>query len=291
MLRAASVLYFTIAAAGLPAHAAWVPVDCKARMEEVRLLHKQQGNPDIESSWQNYQAAVRKSQPGSPLYAPFPFSKSDAEIIQNFKYAYFERLFNGTPWERLPSREQPIFKALKENRVRIEVVRVENWSLSRCGSSRPIPFFNLLRLFDPTTGKELARSTQHFTGLMGSYSNVSDRTPGMPGLTQVGAVIRARFGQALPVEEAQYVTVSGLPYCANESPCIAFKAKSKLYLMDGEDLLYEIDAAAPRLSVSAFRQQQGRRLRSLGDVDLENPLVTVGFEWARARLVGGHKRR
>ncbi|HEX9944269.1 MAG TPA: hypothetical protein VGG03_19840 [Thermoanaerobaculia bacterium] len=258
-------------------------------MAEVRQLHKHYGDADIETTWQHYLAEVRAARPGSPVYAPHPFPKSDAEIVGDFKYAYFDRLFEGMLWEKLPAKEQPVFRALKENRLRIEIVRIENWDLSRCGRT-PVPYYNLLRFFDPVSGKEVARSAQDFTGLMGIYHNLSERVPALPALPDVDALVRSRFGRTLAAEQAQYVTVGGLPYCSVTMPCIAFKSAGKLYLIDRGTLLYEIAPTAPRMSVTAFRDQQAAAgLPRLGAVEFDAPMITLGFEWARARLVGGEK--
>lgn len=292
MVRRLTLIFaLSLLVGDLSAHAAWVPVDCKDRIGEVRRLHREYGTADIELAWQNYEAAVRRSRPGSPLYTPFPFPKTAAEIVANFKYAYFERLFEGTPWEKLPAREQPVYKALKENQLRVEIVRVENWKLSRCTGVRPVPYLHLLRFFDPT-GREVARSTQHFTGLMGLYQNLSRPAPYLPSLGELETFLQSKFGRTLHAEQAQYVSVSGLPDCADHRPCVAFKSEGTLYLIDGGRLLYEVGPAAPRKSVLTLRNEQVAAglpgLRRLGP-ELDTPMVTLGFEWTQARLVGGQK--
>ncbi len=282
-------------ALGHSAGAAWVPVDCKDRMEEVRLLHKEFGATDIETAWRNHEAAVRRSRPGSPLYVPHPFPRTDAEIVANFKHAYFERLYEGTPWEKLPAKERPMYQALKEGRLRIEIVRVENWTLHRCTSVNPTPYFNLLRFFDER-GRELGRSSQSFDGHMVLYHSLSKPLPPLPSLGRIAAFLQERFGRTLQPEQAQYVSLDGLPNCKDhrpDVPCVAFKAANKLYVIDGGQLLYEIAPAAPRKSVTAFRDERAAAglagLTRLGVIEYDAPLVTLGFEWAKARLVGGQK--
>jgi hypothetical protein len=155
------------------AHAAWVPVDCKDRSLEVQSLHKMSA-ADLGKVRQNYRAAVLKAKPRSPLYTPHPYPKNREEILSNFRYAYFDRLFAGKSLESLPEGERPIYKALKEEKLRVGILRVENWGFSRCTGEDPSPFYYLLRLFDPTTGKEVARSKQFGTGHMGIYRHVSE---------------------------------------------------------------------------------------------------------------------
>ena len=270
-----------------PSHG-WVPVDCRDRAQEIRQLDKD-SKSHLETSRQEYQDKVRKATPGSPLYTPHPFPRTLTEMAANFKYAYFERLFSGVPLEKLPERERTIYKALKENRLRVEAVRVEEWTLSRCSKMVPTPYFFLLRFFDPESGQEVGRSTQNFAGIMGMYSQGS--TPlEIPALSNVQSILRTRFGRVMRAEQAQYVRVSGLPYCDDHSPCIAFKSGAKIYLLDAGKLLYEVAPDAPRKSVLARRQQAAQeglrgltRLGAQGD----NPEITLGFEWVVARLVGG----
>jgi hypothetical protein len=274
------------------AHAAWVPVDCQDRSLEVQSLHKMSA-ADLGKIRQNYRAAVLKAKPRSPLYAPRPYPQTREEIIDNFRYAYFDRLFAGKSLESLPERERPLYKALKEGRLRIDILRIENWDFSRCTGEDPSPFYYLLRFFDPATGNEVARSKQFSTGHMGIYRHASETEQPLPDLAKVPAVLRSSFSLAIPVEQPQYVMAAGLPHCWDDRPCIAFKSQGKLYLLDGGELLYEIAPAAPRISILARRDQQARerRLQPLGVTEMDTPLVTLGFEWARAQLVGGPKIR
>jgi len=270
---------------------AWVPADCQDRGDEWQKFHLALGRRDIQRTWQSYPAAVRNARPRSPLYSPFPYPKNDKEVVANFKYAYFDRLFQGIPLEKLPARELPIYNNLKEGRLRVEVVRLENWEPTRCTETSPSPFFYLLRFYDQQ-GKEVARSTQYDTGQMAIYRHVSEVERALPVLANLSAFVRARFGRNLVIEQPQYVVAGGLPYCWNDKPCIAFKSQGKVYVIDGGELLYEVDTAAPRTSIMARREQQRREgLQSLGFTEFDAPMISLGFEWARARLVGGQKSR
>jgi hypothetical protein len=170
-------------------------------------------------------------------------------------------------------------------------LRIENWDLSRCTGESPSPFYYLLRFFNPQTGKEVARSKQFETGHMAIYRQASrDEEGSLPALAEVPALLKSRFSRTMPIEQPQYVMAAGLPHCWDDKPCIAFKSQGKLYLLDGGELLYEIDPGAPRTSVTARREQQIREgLRPLGATEWDAPLVSLGFEWARARRLGGQK--
>jgi hypothetical protein len=272
---------------GQTAHAAWVPVDYADRIEEVRRLRKEFGIADLAAARQMHAAEIRSSRPGSPLYVPHSFPKSHAEIVANFNHADFERCFEGTPWEKLLAW---VSLALREQRKRVEIVRVENWKSSRCTSEGPNPYFYFLRLFD-RGGREVARGTQHVSGLMGIYQKLPRPVPYPPPLGDLDTFLRSKFGRALHAEQAQYVSVDGLPYCRDLMPCIAFKSMGMLYLIDGGQLLYEIAPKAPRESVIVFRREEPRAalLRPLCATEFDAPMVSLGFEWARARLIGGRK--
>jgi hypothetical protein len=75
----------------------------------------------------------------------------------------------------------------------------------------PSPFYYLLRFFDPTTGKEVARGKQYSTGHMAIYRHASSEAEQpLPALAEVPAMLRSRFSLQIPVEQPQYVMAAGL---------------------------------------------------------------------------------
>lgn len=279
--------------AGAPAQAAWTPVDCADRAGEVQSLHNSifKGR-DVAEMRRKYRAEVMAAKPRTPLYAPHPYPKTRQEVVQDFKYAYFNRLFEGLSVEQLPPRERPIYSALQQDRLRFDLLRVENWEMSRCLGESPVPFYHLLRLIDSTTGREVARSKLYDTGHLAIYKHVSEEAQSaLPSLADLSGMLRSRLGVNMPVEAPQYVMSSGLPHCWDDLPCIAFRSKGKLYVLDAGKLLYEIDPAIPRISVSAKRQQQmALPLVRLGNHEIDAPTISLGFEYAKARLIAGRQR-
>ncbi|HTG31799.1 MAG TPA: hypothetical protein VLB76_02620 [Thermoanaerobaculia bacterium] len=270
------------------ATAAWVPTDCSDKPGELERFHQALGRNNVGKIWNDYREAVRKATPGSPLYAPHPYPRNDQEVIDNFRYAYFNRLFRETSLEKLPSREIPIYKALSANALRAEVLKVENWDLSRCTANHPHPYYNLLRFFDPATGVEVARSEQFDTGLMASYRHVSSKEEPLPALGALSTLLRTRFNRTIPVEQPQYVMVAGLPSCGENHPCVAFKSQGQVYLLDDGRILYQIDPTMPRTSVQSRMQQQARAgIQTLGATEFDRPMITLGFEWGMAQRIAG----
>lgn len=268
--------------------AAWVPTDCNDKQGELDRFHRDFGRNNIGKSWSDYREAVRKATPESPLYAPHPYPRNDQDVIDNFRYAYFNRLFGRTSLEKLPSSEAPVYKALNANALRAEVLKVENWDLSRCTSDHPHPYYNLVRLFDPATGAEIARSEQFDTGLMASYRHVSSKEEPLPALGALSTLLHTRFGRALSIEQPQYVMLAGLPSCGENHPCVAFKSQGEVYLLADGKLLYQLDLTAPRVSIQNRMQQQARAgLQTLGTAELDRPMITLGFEWGTAKRVAG----
>lgn len=268
--------------------AAWVPTDCSDKPGELERFHQALGRNNIGKVWSDYREAVRKAVPGSPLYSPHPYPQTDQDVVENFRYAYFNRLFRGNSLEQLPASEIPIYKSLNANALRAEVLKIENWDLNRCTGNHPHPYYRLLRFFDPETGGEVARSEQFDSGLMASYRHVSATEEPLPALGTLSALLRTRFGRTIPVEQPQYVMVAGLPSCGENHPCVAFKSQGQIYLIDDGKVLYQLDPTTPRTSVQSRMQQQARAgVQTLGTSEFDRPMITLGFEWGTAQRIAG----
>jgi hypothetical protein len=113
-----------------------------------------------------YAAAVKAAAPDTPLYAPHPFPRTDAEVFANF-VAFHTSAFADTPLAAMSSHDQRLFTALQEQRIRYEVVDVENWSPLRCAVPKSRQAWLVLRLFDAADGTELARASVDDTGHVG----------------------------------------------------------------------------------------------------------------------------
>ena len=268
----------------------WVPVDCGDRMGEIEALGGERGQKEsVQERWQRFEAEVRAQRPGSTVYAPHVFPRRAPEILEDLRYAIDEVMVGDTPLAALSPEHRSLVTGLRQGVLRTEIVRVENWSSSRCSSRRPKPFYHLIRLFDGT--EEIARCALHDTGLLaqcGFRTNDAGATVDWTPAEDVAETLRVRLGVDVPVHRVQYVTTDGLPFCSVVSPCIALRSGDRTYLLAQGELLYELDLARA-VSVTVHRQRAldalQKGLPRLGDHELEEPEISVGFGWVPARRV------
>ena len=262
------------------------PIECEDRVQEiVQIL----GGPDaqeVRQRWERHDLLVRQAEPGTALYAPHPFPKSPEEVVADFRYAYFEVLFDKGPAALEPT-EQQIYEGLRSGTVKPTVVQVENWGLSRCSPERKVPFYHLVRLVD-AEGRELARASILPTGLMGRYTQISEvGARALPGLDELPARVEGLLGNPLKVDRARYAAIDGLPlHCGPLVPCTVFESTGSTWILDRSALLYEVRSDAPRQSISSHRDaQRNEGFAPLGASVQEKTLITRGFEWVEADLV------
>lgn len=210
--------------AAMAAAQPWIPSDCKAQHEGRR---------------NEFARKMRQAQPGSQIYAPKPFPKNDAEVIEDFKYGY-GLMYKGMPPEQIPQEDWPLYAGLQKKTLSFRIVRVENWAPDRCSPDQQRDFYYLLHITD--AGQEVARAIVNQSGLLGGWGPPPDapelqvapgRALAAPGLEEALSQVRARFG--IKGSRAQYVTTWGTPQCALPLPCVAFQAGGKSYLfLNGE---------------------------------------------------------
>lgn len=292
MPKLASLLFLLFAAVSSVSGQDWVPADCQSRMNEIQQLWRlSKIEGEVQAEWAKRLERFRAAEPGSLQYIPKPFPKTRDQLLENFRYFYFDKLFD-QGLDALPEREKPIYRGLKEQTIQVRTARVVNWRLSRCNGEVPSPYFHLLRLYDRKTGRELARFSMEHTGMMARYGHVTPTAElAIPDLSSLGSLLRERFGFTARVESPQYVAADGLPSCSKNLPCIGFRSGRQIYLLDRGELLYEIGPEAARKSVLQRRQEMvDAGLQALGHHEIERPFVTTGFEWVQARRVGGPAR-
>lgn len=265
----------------------WVPVDCADRADEVNRLRASSGAGPFDSDWARYEARVRTARKDDPLYVPKPYPKKSSDAIEDFRYAFFERLFPDRT--TLSPTEGFVYDAVLSDEVAFEIETVENWTPSRCDSFRPIRRYLLLRLRDPD-GKELARAALHESGVFGQFAILDGPEQSIDDLASIGTRIRQKLRLDLgPSAKAQRVITEGLPYrCTAIMPCTALRANGRSYLVDHRDLIYVLAPGAPIRTVSQLRaDQKSTGLRPLNTDDPGSPWISVGFGWQKATLVSG----
>lgn len=288
-LRAALLTLLLVTWTGTALAQPWVPVRCQDRLQEVESLAE--GSKSAEASWREFAESVRRAEPGSTGYAPYPYPRTKAQVIADFEYAFRHILIRDTEPEDMLEGDRKIDRALRRGELRVDVVRVENWDLGRCSLRRPLIFLHLLRLYD-AAGSEIARFTVNDTGLWGQSSfgptpSREEWNGAILDLEDLEEVLKG-LGFAGPVTAPQYVYAGGLPVCSPVTPCIAFRSKGDIFLLDGGRTLYEL---APRERWSSVLERRAARMKApFAPDDPRQPWVTVGFAWAPARHVAGPLR-
>jgi hypothetical protein len=251
---------------GLCAAQPWIPVECKARNEGLRS---------------EFARKVREAKRESHLYVPKPFPRSDADVIEDFKYGYGQ-MFKGMELSQIPQEDWPLYAAIQKGSLSIRVVRVENWAPDRCSPDQQRDFFYLLHISDSASGQEIARAIVNQSGFLGGWGAPPDpaalegapfRALAAPPLEEALAQVRARFG--LKGAQAQYVTTWGTPQCALPVPCVAFQAGGKNYLYL-DDKLVEFTLQSRGYSRSQMEATRTRRFEISSAIDTDKEwLVSV----------------
>ena len=279
------IMAFSLAAGSLPV-AAWVPVDCGARMPEVASFVSGKNAQEIQNQWATHLRMVHEAKPGDTNYAPHPEPKTPDEVIEDFLYVYFQKLFDEGPAELDPG-ERAIYKGLQGDDLDLRVERVENWSVSRCDPDHEMPFFHLVRLFD-AEGEELARATVLPSGLLGEYAQVTSvASRGLVPPSDVAGEVFQMLGRKLPAHRAQYATIDGLPlHCGRLTPCTVFEAEGSTWILDRAALLFEVSPHARHVSVTQVHAKGWRGMQATLEPGARRPaLVSEGFGWVEARQV------
>jgi hypothetical protein len=290
-MRFPLLLAILVAWSGAGVAFAWVPVGCSDRIEEIEALRSRpdRGEGDVTERWRRFAESVRTAKPGSPVYAPKPFPKNRAEILANFEHAFRNVLLRNTPLQDLPEGVEEIYRALETDRLDVDILRVENWSTSRCGLNRLKPFSYLLRLHDRNSRRELGRFAIHDTGLWGGFqafpaAPVRHWSQTLLPLDGLEGFLSRQFGFRQKIGQTQYVAPAGPQECSALTPCVAFRSQGKLYLVTPRLLLYEL--GTDLTSVSELASRTARRLPVLAP-EYETPMVSVGYAWVQARRVAG----
>src|SRR5258708_35157978 len=96
-------------------------------------------DPSGEPGWQTFEHAMRVAKPGSTVYVPVPFPTTQEQVVQDYLYQYRSVL------KGLPARnpyEPRVIGDLGSGRVRYEVLRIENWTISRCHADQKRDYYN-----------------------------------------------------------------------------------------------------------------------------------------------------
>lgn len=238
---------------------------------------------EVVATWTVPDQLLRDAKPGSPLYLPKPFPKSRDEVLADYVYE-LQRLLKDTPASALPNGAAEVLEGLRKKNLHYDVLRIVNWSPTRCGKERRLDAYHLIRVIDARSGLEITRSVLEENGRLGVISSAMEDERGDSLKRQATRLrppdeemrsVASRF--KIRGEAPQYVTTFGTLRCPNVTPCLAFRSAGHVYLASYDGNLFEID-------------QNGRRFemgKDVGSPELNEPIVrSIGPEGRLVSLGG-----
>jgi hypothetical protein len=249
---------------------AWTLVDCP---------------PEIVKTWAPQEQAFRAAKPGDPLYLPRPFPKTTEEVLEDYRYD-FQRLLKDTPAPSLPQGAAAVLEGMRKGTLRYDVLRIVNWSPTRCLKERRLDAYHLIRVFDGRGGWEITRSVLDESGRL---TVITSTLEGGRNLRSPAEELRSAASRLkVQGQDPQYVTTFGTLRCTNITPCLAFRNGGRVYLDSYDGNLFEIDLKGRRLEMGkdiGTPEMNEPVLKSLG---AEGRLVSLGGRvFVTARKVRG----
>jgi hypothetical protein len=179
-----------------------------------------------------YSAQLRGARPGSPVYAPIPFPKSNADVVtdatEQLVEIYDRPEIKGTTYFR------PLAQAVRRGDYKYEVIRVTNWTPGRCaqtGSGSDTYFIVVIR---SQSGIEVARVS---VGEQGLFREVALVSPSLhvTALTPPNSALATLAAKGIAARDAQYVATTGSLQCDTLRPCVASRNSSGSYIVRGTE--------------------------------------------------------
>jgi hypothetical protein len=244
--------------------------------------------PEGERGWSPFEHAVRTAAPGSTIFVPRPYPRSDREVIEDFLYHYKDAYSRGFD-------EKQLREAIANQKVSFSVLRVENWTTLRCGTNRKQDFYDMVRVFAAGSGTELARAVLDDSGLMVMLENFTSspknvdkaalRKVLIPEAHDALQEVATRF--KVVGDSPEYVMSFGTIPCSFTRPCLAFRhgAGSYLYSRLSEEL-FQIPEGARRLTQGKDVGTLETNTRLQKELPEDQRFVSLGGDsWAIATKV------
>jgi hypothetical protein len=245
-------------------------------------------SPEVAQTWNLPDQALRAATPGSPLYLPKPFPKSKDEALADYVYE-FQRLLKDMRAESLPKGAAAVLEGLRQGRLRYDVLRIVNWSPTRCVKARRLDAYHLIRVIDGRSGLEITRSVLDESGHLGVISSTVEDERQAARLRPPDEEMRSAASRfKIRGDSPQYVTTFGSLRCPNVTPCLAFRSAGHVYLVSYGGELFEVDPQGRRFEMGkdvGTPEMNEPLLKSLGS---DGRLVSLGGKvFTTARKVKG----
>ncbi len=229
--------------------------------------------PEVVKTWEAPEQSFRAAKPGTPLYLPRPFPKTREEILEDYLYD-FQRLVKDTPPAALPKEAAVVQQGIPKGTLRYEVLRIVNWSPTRCLRKRRLDAYHLVRVLDGR-GVEITRSVLDESGRLTVISSTLESGRNLRSPEEALRSVASRF--KIQGQDPQYVTTFGTLRCGNTTPCLAFRGGGRVYLVSKDGDLLEVDLKSRRLELG----------KEIGTPELNEPLLkTLGPEGRLVSLGG-----
>ena len=248
-------------------------------------------------SWTAFREALHTARPSSELYLPYPYPRTDKQVIADFEYGYLHTYGDDDP-KSIPDFVAAVLNGIRERRFSYDVVRVDNWTPNRCRNYRENLWYNVVRVKSNELGKYIAYAALQQSGFLG-ITDVMVPGPGTtpdqialfqerwPALDAVTDHVKRNYGRQ-PVG-ARYVSVWGESDldCDPANPCVAMSDDGELLLRTpprpwfkpGQSPpVFEVHGGAPDFS-NAQMANPSERAQAEGRRDRDRQrLVTIGQE-------------
>ena len=191
--------------------------------------------------------------------------------------------------------DERLLGALTSREVHFEVLRIENWTLGRCGPRERDLYYHLVRVLDSRDGTELARAALKESGILFTGKNISPgddfRFVPIAALADESSSLTSDYG--LHASSAQYVATTGSLDCHFLTPCVAFRDDSDILLWQPyEAVLFRIKGGSPTVSFSERLSHPDLLYRELGRLNASQRLICLGGDICSvAELVSPESQR
>ncbi len=235
-------------------------------------------DPAGAPGWQDFESSMRAAKPGSTAYVPVPFPTTSDQVVQDYLYQYWS-VIKGIDRKLWQPNEARVQADLAGGKVSYQVLRVENWTVSRCQRDQKRDFYYLVRAFEPG-GTEVTRAVVNDSGLLTTWNNLPASVPGAVASQSrtlspaMAAMAQLNTQLGINGTDAEYVVTFGTLSCPLTHPCLAFRQAGLNYLAFGTQL-FEISARGKRL-------KQGKEVGSPAEEELlqrltaDERLVSLG---------------
>jgi hypothetical protein len=210
-------------------------------------------DPAGEPRWHAFEQEVRTARPGSTLYVPKPYPKTDVQVVADYLAQYRSLHFETKASNQLPANEGRLIDGIRNQTLTYQVMRMENWTQMRCGNQHKQDHYNVIRVFDAASGVEISRAVAEESGLLVTWMNLPTTAPGpaveplardLPTPDAAMAQVNTEFG--LQGADPEWVATWGTLPCSFIFPCLAFHQNGLSYLFSHHEV-FEVSVNGPEL--------------------------------------------